>query len=334
MQACPSCGTTAPVHFVVCPKCHRLFHADELVRLDALAGELEKEGNLVGSVQRLREMTPLLPAKSRQATELTARIASLESKIPAAQRERSNAPKWVVGLGAVGLAVWKFGAPVLLILSKAKFLLAGLVKLPTLLTMMISASLWSENGLGMGVLMIASIYVHEIGHVVAFQRYGIAVTAPMFVPGVGAFVRGSHYPQAPSAAADVALSGPIWGGLSGVLIVIAAAVFDLGWLSLAGIFVAELNLFNLLPVWQLDGNRATGTLSRRQVAWLGGIGLPLSLLAGSPMGMLATGGLLVRTFVAPPPGPGDARSFRTFMLLILGLLALRVVAPLGHRLVP
>lgn len=319
-----------PAHFVVCPKCHRLLHADELVRLEKLAAELEQQGDLVGSLQRLREMTPLLPLKSRQATELNARIAALEHKVPAAQRRPSNAPKWVAGLGAVGLAVWKFGAPLLLVLSKAKFLLAGLTKLPTLATMLLSASLWSESGFGLGLVMIASIYVHEIGHVVAFQRYGIAVTAPMFIPGLGAFVRGSHYPQAPAAASDVALSGPIWGGLSGVLIVACASILDVAWLHLAGVFVAELNLFNLLPVWQLDGNRATATLSRRQLAWLGGVGFPLALLIGSPMGLLATGGLLARIFIAPPPGRGDARSFGTFMILILGLLALRWVAPLGH----
>ena len=68
---------------------------------------------------------------------------------------------------------------------------------------------------GFALIVLGSVYVHEMGHTFAFRRYGIAVTPPMFVPGFGAFVRGSHYPKSLTAIGDVALSGPLWGGIAG-----------------------------------------------------------------------------------------------------------------------
>src|SRR2546428_13931548 len=41
---------------------------------------------------------------------------------------------------------------------------------------------------------VVSIYIHEMGHVQALPRYGIKATAPMFIPGVGAFIRLKQYP--------------------------------------------------------------------------------------------------------------------------------------------
>lgn len=53
-----------------------------------------------------------------------------------------------------------------------------------------------DNDLGLTLHSFdLSIYVHEMGHVAALRRCGIAATAPMFVPGLGAFIRmrSSHF---------------------------------------------------------------------------------------------------------------------------------------------
>ena len=325
MQRCEGCGTTAPAEFVACPSCHTLFHARALTGLAQQADTHEREGRMVEALGVLRSMLPLLPTRSTQAEQISQRIAALELK--AGGTAGRPAPKWLAGFGAVGLAVWKFAGPLFLLLSKGKLLLVGLLKLPTLLTMLVSASLWSgTNGIGLGVLVVAAIYVHEMGHVWAFSRYGIAVSAPMFVPGLGAFVRGSHYPHAAWPATDVALSGPIWGTVAGVLSLLAGQLLDVQWVKVAAVIIAEMNLFNLIPVWQLDGNRALAGLSRRQLGWVSGVGLLGSLLCGSPMGLLVAGGQLVRVFFRPPTGTGERRALVTWLVLVVSLLVLRVVA--------
>ena len=48
---------------------------------------------------------------------------------------------------------------------------------------------WTVWGWKFAAGLVASIYVHEMGHVAALRRYGIAASAPMFMPGLGAFMR-------------------------------------------------------------------------------------------------------------------------------------------------
>jgi Zn-dependent protease len=318
VQTCPRCGTTAPLQFVACPKCRALFHADQLTALSAEADQLEAKGDLHGALERLRLMEPLLPTSSTQATALRQRIAALEPKAGLAPRAPSNRKG--------GWAAGGIGAALLALLTKGKFLLLGLTKLPTLMSFFLSAALWRGDGAGSSavpLVLLGSIYVHEMGHTFAFRRYGIAVTAPMFVPGFGAFVRGSHYPKSHAAIGDVALSGPLWGGVTGVLVLALGLALNLTWLQGAALVIAEINLFNLLPVWQLDGNRATACLSRSQVTTLGLVGVIGAALAVSPVGFVSSAGLLARRWLSPPVNePGDARTYKLFFGLLVGLLVL------------
>jgi Zn-dependent protease len=59
--------------------------------------------------------------------------------------------------------------------------------------------------------LILSIYIHEMGHVAAIRRYGFPASAPMFIPGFGAFIqlRGVRLPPVPEAR--VGLAGPLYG---------------------------------------------------------------------------------------------------------------------------
>ena len=109
-----------------------------------------------------------------------------------------------------------------------------------------------------------SIYVHEMGHVQALQRYGIKATAPMFIPGVGAMVRLKQYPAEPREDARVGLAGPMWGLSAAVIAWGAYLATGSGIWGAIAHFGAWVNLFNLLPVWQLDGGRGFRALSRAQ----------------------------------------------------------------------
>src|SRR2546430_4861243 len=78
--------------------------------------------------------------------------------------------------------------------------------------MLLSAGVyWTIWGWKFALGVVLSIYVHEMGHVQALQRYGIKATAPMFIPGVGAVVRLKQYPADRREDARVGLAGPLWG---------------------------------------------------------------------------------------------------------------------------
>src|SRR5204862_5456159 len=111
----------------------------------------------------------------------------------------------------LALLLVKFKSVLLIVLTKGKFLLLGLTKLPTLLSMLawigVYWSLWGWRfALGMGV----SIYIHEMGHVWMLRRFGIRATAPMFIPGFGALVRLQQHPTTVVADARIGLAGPVW----------------------------------------------------------------------------------------------------------------------------
>jgi hypothetical protein len=94
--------------------------------------------------------------------------------------------------------LWKFKGVLLLILSKGKLLLMGFTKWKTLLSMLLAfGAYWSIWGWAFAAGFVLSIYVHEMGHVWALRRAGLAASAPMFIPFVGAFVRLKEAPRSP-----------------------------------------------------------------------------------------------------------------------------------------
>src|SRR5262249_16684796 len=190
----------------------------------------------------------------------------------------SQKSRWVAGpaaLGAAGLFLWKLKFVLVFLLTKAKLLVFGLTKVTTLFSMLLSLGVyWTQWGWQFALGLVISIYIHEMGHVAALQRFGIPATAPMFIPGLGAFVRLRQYPATPQEDARVGLAGPLWG--LGAALAAYVVFLATGWSSWAAIarVGAWINLFNLLPVWQLDGSRGFRALSRGQ-RWLAVLALAL-----------------------------------------------------------
>jgi len=119
------------------------------------------------------------------------------------------------------------------------------------------------------------LLVHEMGHVIQLRREGLAASAPMFVPFLGAVVMAKSLGEDAEAEARVGLAGPVLGTLGSLaLLPIAINTGDDFWYALifTGLF---LNLFNLLPVVPLDGGRAMAALSPKM--WFVGL-LGLALL--------------------------------------------------------
>jgi len=197
------------------------------------------------------------------------RIANIDAQLAAASvqdhSKASGAAKWAAKLGPVGVVLWKFKTILLLVVTKGKLLLLGLTKLSTLTTMLASFGLyWTLYGWRFAAGLVLSIYVHEMGHVAALRKYGIAATAPMFIPGFGAVVLLKQRLNSVAEDARVGLAGPIWGlGAAVAAWIGALATGEPVWYAIARTG-AWLNLFNLIPVWQFDGGRGFRALTRKQ----------------------------------------------------------------------
>ena len=273
MTTCPSCGSQVAPRILACPGCGSLVHGAEVERLVSDARDSSDPGAALATLRRAAE---LLPPGSSQHSWVIARIdersRQLDSAPAGAARPAPQAP--ATGgrtaarggaIGAIALLLWKLKALVLLALTKGKLLLLGLSKGSTMFTMLLSFGVyWAAFGWRLAAGLVVSIYVHEMGHVVALQRLGIAATAPMFLPGVGAVVRLKQYPQTPREDARVGLAGPIWGmGAAAACMAAFLATGSPVWAAIAHVG-AWINIFNLLPVWQLDGARGLHALSRGQ----------------------------------------------------------------------
>ena len=156
-------------------------------------------------------------------------------------------------------------AVAIFVLSKAKLLLLGLTKWKTVLSMLVFIGVYVQVwGWKFALGFALGIYIHEMGHVAALNHYGIAATAPMFIPGLGAFIRLKQHLTDVRQDARVGLAGPIWGlGAGLVAYGIGLATSSQIWFAIAKT-TAFLNLFNLIPFWQLDGGRAFHALTRSQ----------------------------------------------------------------------
>src|SRR5262249_29353621 len=124
------------------------------------------------------------------------------------------------------------------------------------------AQFWTGGGaIGFGI--VACIYVHEIGHVAALQRYGIDASAPMFIPGFGALVRLRQNPKDAHEDAQIGLAGPLWGLFASCVAAIRALAHSHTATAVAS-WSATVNLFNMIPVWQLDGARGIRPMSQNE----------------------------------------------------------------------
>jgi Zn-dependent protease len=170
-----------------------------------------------------------------------------------------------------GKGKWAAGAGILLLLTKFKTALFFLLKAgKPLWTMVLSIgayALISPWTFAVGFVFL--LLVHEMGHVLAARRKGLPVSAPIFIPFLGALILLKRHPKDAETEAFIGLGGPVLGSVG------AFVCYAIGYwtgyeiwyaLAYAGFF---LNLLNLMPVHPLDGGRIVTAVSRW--LWLVGV---------------------------------------------------------------
>lgn len=318
--ACVGCGTQLAPALLVCPGCGALAHAAELNALAARAERAETSGELSASAAAWRRALELLPPSAPQHAAVAARLDDVSRRLQAAPA-LSGANGAGAGERKQG---WRAaaGGSLVVLLSKAKLLLLGLTKLKTMLSMLAFVGVyWGLYGWPLAVGFVLSIYVHEMGHVAALSRLGIRASAPMFIPGFGAFVKLEQPLRSTREDAIVGLAGPMWGlgaALTAYAVYLATSAGIWGAIASLGAWV---NLFNLMPVWQLDGARGFSALSRPQrwAACLTAVGA--AFLARQPMLWIVGGIGVWRAFQANDE-PGDRRALATYVGLVVSLAAI------------
>lgn len=315
----------------VCPSCRRLAHKEKLEELAAAAALASGEGRVEDALRAWRDALPLLPEDARQADVIRERIDELV-RLPASSTghaARGIAAKAAGAVGGLAVLALKLKWVLAFVFTQGKLALFGLTKIVTLVSMLASFALyWNLFGWPFALGLVASIYIHELGHVAALRHLAIPVDAPMFVPGFGAFVRLRQRPASPKEDASVALAGPEAGLLAALVSAVLYAITGLPVFGAVARTGAWINLFNLLPVGPLDGGRALRALSRAHRIVLAVVMLVTLLVTRESMLVLLVIVLAARVLDTEPPRRRHAHlpALARFAFLVIALSAISSLA--------
>ena len=148
------------------------------------------------------------------------------------------------------------------------------------------------------VLFFACVVMHELGHSLTARRFGVKVPRILLMP-IGGMAEFDHIPQQPRAEFLITAAGPL---VNFVIVALLYAIFGVpkgwpslnteypdNWVGLAQILLswnATMGLFNLLPVFPMDGGRifraglATRMSYLKATYWASLVGKVLALTGG------------------------------------------------------
>lgn len=325
---CPSCSHWLPEGTLACPDCGTLTYGGHLSDVARGAQQLESEGKWAEARQRWQSTLPWLPEGTEQAETVRGRIAQIDSRLNA---EAERQAKWTKRLGPF--------APIFFFLLKAKSALFFLFKLKFFFGLFgFFALYWALAGWRFALGATMCIFVHEMGHFVAVKRRGLKAELPMFIPGMGAYVKWYSMGVSREDLAAIALAGPVYGlGAAAFCAALAFTTHSVTFLIIAN-FAAWINLFNLTPILGFDGAQATYSLSRMQrilltVTSLLFFGLTLADRNPNRAGtqwvfLIVAAGMGWRCFTNDAPEAPHTRTLAMFLSLILLLGFLLYLTPL------
>ena len=266
----------------------------------------ERVGALGHAWELYAQALTLLPPELPQTQTIAARMEALRAKAapqPQAEpHEEGRWSKWLTSLGPLGL------------------LLAGAGKLKTVLSALAFLGVyWAAYGWKFALGIVVSIYIHEMGHVAAFRSNGIPVSAPMFIPGLGAFVRGARRADTVGQDARISLAGPLWGLAAAFAALVVGLYFRSQVMLAIATTGAWINLLNLIPVAIFDGAGAFRALARVQRGTIAGAAGLLFWVTGDLILLIVAAGALFKVFTHDSPQEQDNGVLFQFIAIMTAL---------------
>jgi Zn-dependent protease len=308
-QECSRCAAALPPAALVCSRCHALVHAEKLEQLAASARLHENAHEVEPARSDWNRALELLPQDSSQAEWIRRNLKRLDALAPSTPAKAH--PGWARKLGPF--------APLAILLAKGKFLLT-LFQLKSLLSLGTFIALyWALYGIKFGIGFAVLILVHEMGHFIDIRRRGLPADMPVFLPGLGAYVRWAALGVSVRTRAFVSLAGPLAGSLGAA--VCALLWMQTGqsfWIGLASLS-ALLNVLNLIPVWVLDGGQAVAALDKSERIILSAAAVLFTIYFRQPVFLLVAGGAAYRAFGKDIPAL-PSHSVTAYYLLVLASL--------------
>jgi Zn-dependent protease len=296
---------------MACPECHALLHAAELSELASRARSLEAKNQLPQAREVWHRSLSLLPSDSKQAEWVRDRLSALETAISTAPPPKPEHP-WARRLGPL--------APIAILLAKSKGLLLAIFKLKFLLSFFSFIVVYGALfGWRYGAGIAVCILIHEMGHFADIKRRGLPAEMPVFLPGLGAYVRWNALGVTRRQIAEISLAGPLAGWMASVACFwLYVRTQDPVWAAVARTG-AWLNLLNLIPVWTLDGSQAIRALGMVERVGLLAAALALWAYTGEIVFFFIVLGIGWRLYTKDKPKSDDWRTWLYFVAVMVAL---------------
>jgi Zn-dependent protease len=182
-------------------------------------------------------------------------------------------------LGILGVLAFKFKLYIFAGLKALTFLKVGWLLSP-LLSIGFYALLF---GWPYAFAIMLLLFVHEMGHWIWMKALHLEPKAPVFIPGLGAYVAMTKLPPDQTTHAWVALAGPLVGGVGSAALFWGGINTDNHWMTAAGSTGFFLNLLQLVPAKPLDGGFVIQAVSRWLLVPGTGILFAVSVAFKSPL---------------------------------------------------
>jgi Zn-dependent protease len=300
-KSCLRCSAPLEADALACPGCHALVYREELERLSGEANALEKKGDWRQARERWLAALEMLPPTSTQAQWVRNHAFDLErsaaeAETPKPETKLDQLIKKLGPLASLGVLFAKLKPVMAFLKFNFVFSLAAFM-------VFYMKAFGAEFGIGIAMLVLA----HEMGHYVEVKRRGLHADLPIFLPGLGAYVKWKAQGVPPEVCAAVSLAGPVAGACSAI--VCALLWWKTGgklWAALAHT-AAWFNAFNLMPIAILDGAGVFPVLGALGQVVVVTTGLALWQFTGEGVFLLVTAAATWFTLVTPESRTANRR---------------------------
>lgn len=288
-------------------------------KIAARARAYEANGQLPMAREEWLGSLRFLPPDSEHARWIMAHARELGASIDSAHGH-SNAGTWAKRLGPLGTLA--------LLAAKFKSLFFLLFKAKSFFSLLAFMGVyWGLYGWKFGVGFAALIFIHEMGHYVEIKRRGLPAEMPVFLPGLGAYVKWIAMGVSIETRALISLAGPMAGLLAAAACMIWWRSTGSGIAMALGHASALLNILNLIPVWMLDGGQAALAMNKPERMVLAAAGVCLWFFTGDLIFLLVSAGAVFRLFTHDTPEQPSVAITGYFIMVLAGLAWILVVLP-------